>query len=115
MKIEKPEKIVGYVILIIGLIFIILPALLALLVFLSVAEIPQFVPVPTEGEDGFAKAFASFSNVCLIFFIFIVIIWAGSIISSRGLTLIKEVKLKIVKGSLGEEVEVVEAEKAEES
>jgi len=115
MKNEKPEKIVGYVILIIGLIFIILPALLALLVFLSGAEIPQFVPVPTEGEDGFAKAFASFSNVCLIFFIFIVIVWAGSIISSRGITLIKEVKLKIVEGSLGEEVKIVKKEKAEKA
>jgi uncharacterized membrane protein len=115
MKIKKPEKVVGYVLLVIGLIFIILAAILAYLLFASGTQIPQFVPVPTGGEDGFAEAFATFSNVCLIFFIFIVIIWAGSIISSRGITLIKEVKLKIMEGSLGDEVEVVEEEKAKKS
>ncbi|MCK4481787.1 hypothetical protein KAU55_01070 [Candidatus Bathyarchaeota archaeon] len=112
MKIEKPEKIVGYVLLVIGLIFIILVAILAYLVFASGAQVPQFVPVPVGGEDGFARAFAAFSNVCLIFFIFIVIIWAGSIISSRGITLIKEIKLKIVEGSLGEEVKIVKKGKS---
>jgi len=110
MKIEKPEKIVGYVVLVIGLIFIILAAILACLLFSSGTQIPQFVPVPTEGEDGFAKASATFSNICLIFFI--VIVWAGSIISSRGIALIKEIKLKIVEGSLGEEVEIIKKEKA---
>ena len=35
MKIEKPEKIVGYVVLVIGLIFIILAAILACLLFSS--------------------------------------------------------------------------------
>lgn len=115
MKVEKPEKIVGYVLLVIGLIFIALAATLAYLLFSSGAEIPQFVPVPADGENGFAKAFAAFSNVCLIFFVFIVIVWAGSIISSRGVTLIKEIKLKIVKGSLGEEVEVLEEEKTKKT
>ena len=113
MKIEKPEKIVGYVVLVIGLIFIILAAILACLLFSSGTQTPQFVSIPTEGE--FAKAFATFSNVCLIFFIFIVIIWAGSIISSRGITLIKEIKLKIVEGSLGEEVEIIKKEEAKKT
>ena len=99
MRIEKPENIVGYVVLVIGLIFIILAAILACLLFSSGTQIPEFVPVPTEGE--FAKAVATVSNICLVFFIFIVIIWTGSIISSRGITLIKEIKLKIVEGSLG--------------
>jgi len=112
MRIEKPEKIVGYVVLVIGLIFIILAAILACLLFSSGTQIPEFVQIPTEGE--FAKAVATVSNVCLVF-IFIVIIWAGSIISSRGITLIKEIKLKIVEGSLGEEVEIVKKEKAEKT
>jgi len=111
MKIEKPEQIIGYVVLVIGLIFIILAAILAYLLFASGTQIPQFVPVPTEGEDEFAKALTNIGNVFLLFFIFIVIIWAGSIISSRGITLIKEIKLKIVEGSLGEEVEIVKKEK----
>jgi hypothetical protein len=57
----------------------------------------------------------TFSNVCLIFFIFIVMVWAGSIISSRGLTLIKEVKLKLVGKSVREAAEAAEAaEKAKD-
>ena len=112
MKTEKPEKNVGYVLLVIGLIFIILAAILAHLVFASGAQIPQFVPVPVGGEDGFARAFATFSNVSLIFFIFIVIIWAGSTIFSRGITLIKEIKLKIVEGSLREEAKIVKKRKS---
>ena len=83
----------------------------AYLLFSSGGQILEFVPVPTEGEDEFAKALGNLSNVCLVFFIFTVIIWAGSIISSRGITLIKEIKLKIVEGSLGEEVEIVKKEK----
>lgn len=115
MKIEKPEKIVGYVVLVIGLIFIVLAAILACLLFSSGTQIPEFVPIPTEGEGEFGKALANFSNVCLLFFIFIVIIWAGSIISSRGITLIKEIKLKIVEGSLGEEVEIIKKEEAKKT
>jgi len=89
MKIEKPEKVVGYVLLVIGLIFIIFPAVLAYLMFSSGVEVPQLVPTPTGGTDAFIEAFATFSNVCLIFFTFIVIMWAGSIISNRGVALIK--------------------------
>ncbi len=92
-------------VLVIGLIFIILAAILACLLFSSGTQITEFVQIPTEGE--FAKAVATVSNVYLVFFIFIVIIWAGSIISSRGITLIKEIKLKIVEGSLGEEVQII--------
>jgi len=110
---KKTEKIVGYILLVIGLVFIIIPALLAFSMFLSGAQIPQFVPVPTGEQDGFARAFATFSNVCLIFFIFIIIVWAGSIISSRGVALIKEIKLKVARESLSKEMEVVEKEKAE--
>lgn len=112
---NKAERIVGYTLLVIGLVFVIVPALLAFWMFLSGAQIPQFVPIPTGETDGFARAFATFSNVCLIFFIFIVIVWAGSIISSRGITLIKEVKLKVAREILGGEVETVKEEKAEKS
>ena len=100
-------------VLVIGLIFIILAAILACLPFSSGTQIPEFVQIPTEGE--FAKAIATISNVYPVFFVFIVIIWTDSIISSRGITLMKEIKLKIVEGSLGEEVEVTKKEKAEKT
>jgi hypothetical protein len=105
MRIEKPEKIVGYVVLVVEFIFIILAAILACLLVSSGTQIPEFVQIPTEGE--FAKAVATVSNVYLVFFILIIIIWAGSIISSRRITLIKEIKLKIVEGNLGEEVQII--------
>jgi hypothetical protein len=103
----KAEKITGYTLLVIGLILIIIPALLAFWIFLSGAQIPQLVPVPTEASES-TKSMVIFSNVCLIFFIFIIIVWAGSIISSRGLTLIKDVKLKLVGKSLREAAEAAE-------
>jgi len=103
-KAQKIEKITGYALLVIGLIFIVIPAILALSMFLSGSQIPQFVPIPTGTEDESAKAFAVFSSVCLVFFVFIIMAWAGSIISSRGVTMIKDVRLKLVRRNL-EEVE----------
>jgi hypothetical protein len=87
----KAEKISGYTVLVIGLILIIVPALLAFWMFLSGTQIPQLVPFPTGETSDYIKSMVIFSNACLVFFIFIIIVWAGSIISSRGLTLIKDV------------------------
>lgn len=115
MKPERAEKIVGYVLLTVGLILIITPAILALAIFLSGAHVPQLVPVPAGNESGLTTAIATFSNVCLIFFIFILSIWAGSIISSRGVTMEKDVKLKLVRKSLREVVEAVEKVDTEEA
>ena len=100
-KLEKIEKTVGYALLAVGLVFIILPALLALWMYLSGAQVPQFVPLPTEETDALTRTFAIFTNVCLLFFIFIIAVWAGSIITSRGVTLIKEVKLKLIRKGRG--------------
>jgi uncharacterized membrane protein len=115
MKIEKPEKIVGGILLVIGLIFIILPVWMAYSIFAGGTKVPQLIPMPTGETDGFSTVFTTFSNVCLIFFTFIIIVWAGSIITSRGVTLIKEVKLKVTRENLSEEVEVVKKEKSENS
>ncbi|MGC8896497.1 MAG: hypothetical protein ACP5LB_07040 [Candidatus Bathyarchaeia archaeon] len=113
MKTEKKaEKIVGYVLLALGLILIIIPAILAIITFLNQSQIPQFIQTPTETSD-FVKAIAVLSNACVFFFLFIVIVWAGSIITSRGVAIIKDVKLKLVGKSLKEAVE--KAEKVKES
>ncbi|MEM3699901.1 MAG: hypothetical protein QXL57_03425 [Candidatus Bathyarchaeia archaeon] len=109
---KKVEKIIGYVLLALGLILIVIPAILALITFVSQSQIPQFVQIP-EGANDFVKAIAVFSNVCVFFFIFIVIVWTGSIITSRGIAMIKETKLKLVSKSLKEAVE--KAEKIKES
>ena len=106
-KAQRIEKTVGYTLLIIGLILIILPAALALSIFLNGAHVPLLIPTPTS-EDGFAQAVTDFSNVCLIFFIFIITVWAGSIVSSRGVTMVKDVRLKLAKRSLKEVAETLE-------
>jgi len=109
---KKAEKIVGYVLLALGLILIIIPVVLAIITFLNQSQIPQFIQIPNEASD-FVKVMAVFTNACVFFFLFIVIVWAGSIITSRGVAIIKETKLKLVSKSLKEAVET--AEKVKES
>jgi hypothetical protein len=109
-KAQKIEKGTGYALLVLGLILIIIPALMAFYIFLTGGQVPQFVPVPAGQENEFAEALAAFSDVCMLFFIFIIIVWAGSIISSRGVTMIKDVKLKLVRKSLSEVAEAVKKE-----
>jgi cytochrome b561 len=101
------EKNVGYTLLAIGLILIILPALLALSIFFTGATVPQMVPKPTSEQGELARAAADFSNVCLIFFIFIILIWAGSTVSSRGVTMVKDVRLKLARKSLREVADTI--------
>ncbi len=107
-KAQKIEKTAGYTLLIIGLFLLIFPAALALSILLSGSNIPRLVPMLTDPQDSFARAFADFSNVCMIFFILIIVVWAGSIVSSRGVTMIKDVRLKLAKRSLKEVAETVE-------
>jgi uncharacterized membrane protein YdbT with pleckstrin-like domain len=107
-KAEKIEKNTGYSLLIVGLILIIVPTLVAFAMFLIGSQIPQLVPVSSSETDAYVRATAIFSNVCLIIFIFIVIVWAGSIVTTRGVTMIKDVKLKLVRKSLREMAEIAE-------
>jgi hypothetical protein len=110
---EKAEKISGYTLLLIGLVLIVIPALLAFWLFLSGTQVPQLVPVPTGETSDSIKSMIILSNICTILFVFIITVWAGSIISSRGLTLIKDVKLKLVGKSLREAAEIAQKVKGE--
>ncbi len=98
---RKNEKNIGYVLLVLGLALIIIPAITAFVIFLLQTEIPQFVPTP-QGQGDNLVGLIAFSNVCMLFFIFVIIVWAGSIISSRAVTMIKDVRLKLVGKSLRE-------------
>jgi hypothetical protein len=101
---QRIEKTTGYTLLIIGLFFILFPACLALVMFLKGTPIPQLVPILTISEDASARALAIFANVCMVFFILLIVVWVGSILTSRGVTMIKDVKLKLVGRSLKEAV-----------
>jgi hypothetical protein len=107
-KAQKIEKTVGYTLIALGLVLILLPAILALSIFVSGSRVPQLVAVQMNEQDAFVRAVADFSNVCLIFFMFITIVWAGSILSSRGVTMVKDVRLKLARKSLKEVAEAVE-------
>lgn len=107
------ERIVGYALLIMGLILIMLPVYLAISIFLSGSQIPQLISTPETSEAEFAKAAATFSNVCLVFFLFIIMAWAGSIISSRGVTMIKDVKLKFARENLDNAAESIRSQDIE--
>lgn len=109
-KIERIEKAVGYSLLIVGLVLIVLPACLALWMFQSGTQIPQLVPTGVGETTEFTTAIAIFSNMCLAAFIFIILVWAGSILSSRGVAMVKDVKLKLVRKSLDEANEAVSKE-----
>ncbi|MGB9778614.1 MAG: hypothetical protein ACPLW8_04335 [Candidatus Bathyarchaeales archaeon] len=108
MKLEKKaEKTVGYVLLVLGLVLIIIPAALAIIMFTNQSKIPQLIETPAGASD-FVNGMIVFSNVFAFFFIFIIIVWAGSIVTSRGVTMIKDVKLRLVSKSLKEAVKTAE-------
>jgi hypothetical protein len=106
-RVEQIEKTAGYALLVVGLILIILPACLALWVFLSGTRIPQLIPAQAAQATEFTTAVAIFSNVCLVAFVFIIMVWAGSILTSRGVAMVKDVKLKLVRKSVDEATETV--------
>lgn len=108
MKPIKTEKIVGYALIVVGLFFIIFPAALAISIFLTKAQIPTFISAPASNESDLATAVATLSNACLIFFFLAISVWAGSIISSRGVTMVKDVKLRLTRRSLKEAAETAE-------
>jgi hypothetical protein len=103
----KSEKIVGYVLLAVGLVFVVFPTWLAYSILLGGRGLPELVP--SSGTDPTSAII----NVLSMFFILIIAVWAGSIISSRGVTLIREVRLKVIREDVGEEVLVVKKEEAE--
>lgn len=105
----RDEKIVGYVLLALGLGIVCFSAWLAFSIFSGAAKVPQLI----YSSMGVSDPFSSLVNVFLLFSLLAIIMLAGSIISSRGVTLIKEVKLRVVRDLVGEQVEVLKKEKAE--
>jgi len=57
------------------------------------AKLPELIPTSTE-QENFGTAFVPIANAFLIFFLFIVIEYAASVITSRGVSLIKEASRK---------------------
>lgn len=106
MKIQKPDRVMGYVLLTIGIILILIPVIMALLILLSAIPLPIYVPTPTvSGADPatelarvLADGFPLF-NIIPTFLLMVVMVYAGSVLMGKGIGLIKEINWKVVQTS----------------
>jgi len=132
---EKPDKIVGYVLLIIGLIVVIIPTYFGIsVIFTGGSAIPKILETPVLSDattptdnatillpistadinEMIEKTFPAI-NLGLFLALSVILISAGSVIMGKGVSLIKEMKLRTVKEAvkeIGEEVKVEKKEKA---
>lgn len=133
---EKPEKIVGYALLIVGFIVVIIPTYFGIsIVFTGASAIPKILETPILSDAAtptnnativlpistadineiIEKTFPSV-NLGLFLALAVILISAGSVIMGKGVGLIKEIKLRAVREAVKEvdqEIKVEKEEKAE--
>jgi hypothetical protein len=131
---EKPEKIVGYALLIVGLVVAIIPVYVGISVLFSGSSaIPKILETPVLSFNGTEKPVDDQTvvlpiseadmneviertfpavNLVLFFMIGVILISAGSVIMGKGVSLIKEVKLKAVREGVSEEIKVEKGKEA---
>ena len=136
-KIEKPEKIVGYVLLVAGLAVVIIPTYIGIsIIFTGNSAIPKILEAPSISLDNVTipmgnttivipipistaeineiieKAF-SIVNLTLFLAISVILISAGGGIMGKGVSLIKEIRLRAVKEAVKEISEELSVEEKE--
>ena len=136
-KIEKPEKIVGYVLLVVGLAVVIIPTYIGIsIIFTGNSAIPKILETPNISLDNITipmgnttvvipiplstaeineiidKTF-SIVNLTLFLAISVILISAGGGIMGKGVSLIKEIRLRAVKESVKEISEEIRVEEEE--
>jgi len=120
--VEKPEKIVGYVLLVVGLVVVIIPTYFGIsIVFTGASAIPKILETPvlsnattpmgnativlpistTDINEIIEKSFPAV-NLGLFISLSIILISAGSVIMGKGVGLIKEIKLRAVRETVKE-------------
>jgi hypothetical protein len=125
--IEKPEKLIGYMLLAVGLVVVIIPVYFGFSVLFSGSSaIPKILEIPVLSFNGaeipvgnqrvllpiddadinelIEKTFPAV-NFALFFMVAVILISGGGVIMGKGVGLIKEVKLRVVRERAGEEVE----------
>lgn len=103
MTLQKPDRNIGYSLLMIGIVLILIPVIMSLLILIGVMPLPMYVPTPTvTGTDPatelarvWAAAFPLF-NIIPTFLLFVVMVYGGSVFMSKGVGLIKEINWRIV-------------------
>ena len=136
-KIEKPEKIVGYLLLVFGLAVVLIPTYIGIsIIFTGNSAIPKIIETPSISLDNVTipmgnttivipipistaeineiidKTF-SIVNLTLFLAISVVLISAGGGIMGKGVSLIKEIRLRAVKESVKEISEELRVEEEE--
>ena len=133
---EKPEKIVGYALLIVGFIVVIIPTYFGIsIIFTGASAIPKILETPVLSNVTIPMGNATIAlpistadineiiektfptvNLGLFLALSVILISAGSVIMGKGVGLIKEIKLKAVREAVKEinqEIKVEKKEKAE--
>jgi len=119
---EKPEKIVGYVLLVVGLVVVIIPTYFGIsIVFTGASAIPKILETPVlsnattpignativlpistaDINEIIEKSFPAV-NLGLFIGLSVILISAGSVIMGKGVGLIKEIKLRAVRETVKE-------------
>jgi len=136
-KIEKPEKIVGYLLLVVGLAVVLIPTYIGIsIIFTGNSAIPKILEAPSISLDNVTipmgnttivipipistaeineiieKTF-SIVNLTLFLAISVILISAGGGIMGKGVSLIKEIRLRAVKESVKEISEEIRVEEKE--
>lgn len=132
---EKPEKIVGYALLIVGFIVVIIPTYFGIsIVFTGASAIPKILETPVlsnvtipmgnativlpistaDINEIIEKTFPSV-NLGLFLALSVILISAGSVIMGKGVGLIKEIKLKAVREAVKEIDQEIKVEKEEKA
>jgi len=121
MKIQKPDRLVGYALLVIGLVILFIPVLISILIVLGYMQIPVFVQKPTVNPSDpnaeIARMMAEtfpLLNVIPTFLLFVVLVYAGSVLMGKGVGLIKEVSWKVTQVTKEEAEEMAKKEAEEE-
>ena len=92
------ERIIGYVLLGAGLAIVTYSVVMAYSYLVGVSPVPHFFETPEiDGSTISSSLFTDTSNVLMLSTMLVIIIFAGSVISSRGVSLIKEIKMKVIK------------------
>lgn len=115
--VEKPEKIVGYALLAIGLVVVITPVYFGIsIIFTGASAIPKILETPVlsnattpmnnatillpistaDINEMIEKTFPSV-NLGLFLALSVILISAGSVIMGKGVSLLKEIKLRAVR------------------
>jgi hypothetical protein len=121
------QKIVGYVLLVIGLVVVIIPPCFGIsILFGGGSAIPKILETPvlsgstttsnntlisTSDLNQIIKAVFPAVNLVLLFVLSLIMIYAGGVIMGRGVGLIKEIKLSAVRDAVKEVSEEIEVKK----